>query len=108
MSPNPLPPLLENVNTGWRSTEVIMKWFSRLVNKAYAWSDGIIKFRQDRTNNQYKIRKAEDEAYRIMEEQRAGREAANKVLGKRDTIRSSFEDLELDLEEFGKYLETLE
>lgn len=85
-----------------------MKWFSSLVNKAYGWSDGIIKFRQNRANNRYKARKAEEEAYRIMAEQRAEREATNKALGKRDTIRPSFDGLELDLDEFVKYLETLE
>jgi hypothetical protein len=108
MSPNPLPSLLENATTGWHRTETVLNWFSRLVNKAYGWSDGIIKFRQDRANNKYKSRKAEEEAYRIMAEQRAEREAANKVLAKRDAIDLSLEDLELDFEELGKYLETLE
>ena len=61
-----------------------MKWFSRLVTKAYGWSDGLIKFRQNKVNKKYKIKQAEKQALRIMEEQKWKREAEKKNLGKRD------------------------
>jgi hypothetical protein len=103
MSPTPTPihPLLANVNTGWGKAQFFMKWFSKLVGKAYGWSDGLIKSRQNKVNKAYKFKKAEKEAFRIMDEQQKQREAGGKNLEKRDI------DKELDLEEFLEFLENI-
>ena len=84
MTPVPLNPLLSNVTSGWGKAQTIMKWFSRLVTNAYGWSDGLINFRQKKANNAYKIKQAEKEALRIMEEQMKERESGKKNLRKRD------------------------
>jgi hypothetical protein len=104
MSPTPTPfhPLLANVKTGWGKAQFFMKWFSKLVGKAYGWSDGLINSRQNKVNKAYKFKKAENEAFRIMKEQQKEREGVGKSLGKRDIHK------ELDLEEFLEFLETFE
>jgi hypothetical protein len=114
MSPQPLHPLLSNVKGGWNGVEFLMKWFSKLVNRAYGWTDGIIQYRQNRVNNKYKIQKAENEAYRIMAEQRAQREGNNATtLTKRSASRwmdlgVDEELLDMDTEELQEILEMLE
>ena len=45
-----------------------MNWFTRLVTSAYAWSDLIIRMRQNRANKNYKKETAEKKAMEIMEE----------------------------------------
>jgi hypothetical protein len=105
MTPVPLNPLLSNVSSGWGKAQTIMKWFSKLVTNAYGWSDGLIKFRQKKANNAYKIKQAEKEALRIMEEQKKKRESEKKNLGKRDW--SEEQDME-DLQEFLEMLKHIE
>ena len=84
-----------------------MKWFSKLITMAYGWTDGIIKARQNKANNAYKMAKAEKEALRIMEEQKVERQASVvKNLGKREWIVG--ESLDFDFEEFNGFLKMLE
>lgn len=94
-----------------------MKWFSKLISTAYGWSDSIIKIRQGKANKKYKIKKAENEALRIMEEQRLQRskgDAVSKNLGKRSESQGLVKrdggdsgDL-LDFAELMEFLETFE
>jgi hypothetical protein len=108
MTPIPLHPLLETAKTGWGKAEFFMRWFSKLVTMGYGWTDGIIKARQNKANNSYKMAKAEKEALRIMEEQRREREASVvKNLGKREYVVDE-ELLDLDFKEFNEFLEMLE
>src|SRR5271169_2639538 len=107
MTPVPLHPLLETAKTGWGKAEYFMKWFSKLVTMAYGWTDGIIKARQNKANNAYKMAKAEKEALRIMEEQKMERQASVvKNLGKR--ARGVDESLDFDIEELKEFLKMLE
>jgi hypothetical protein len=100
MSPTPLHPFLTNVDAGWKKAQFFMKWVSKVVGRAYGWSDEIIKSRQNKVNKAYKRKKAEKEATRIMQEQQ--KERKGKSLEKREF------DEELDLEEFLEFLETSE
>jgi hypothetical protein len=105
---SPTPEL--NLKEGWDKTSFVMKWFTRVVRTAYAWSDMIIAYRQKKADTQYKIQKAEEEAYRIMEEQYNQRKqiSINKSHVKRDwtdidiEIEKSEEEIqaEIDLKEF--------
>ena len=68
-----------------------MGWFTRVVTSAYAWSDLIMKKRQDKANRDYKIQKAEREARQIMREhQKKLQENSNSatILRKRDYLLS--------------------
>jgi hypothetical protein len=69
MPPAPLAPLFSTAKTAWGQVADVMSWFSKIVTTLYGYSDGIIKLRQNKVNTQYKIKKAEKEAYRIMKEQ---------------------------------------
>ena len=83
-TPVPLHPLLADAKDTWKTTETLMSWFSKLVTTMYGWSDGLIKLRQKRVDNEYRIRKAEEEAYRIMKEQEKRRQQPlNQTLNKR-------------------------
>ena len=68
MAPTPAP-VLANAKSVWGQTQNFMFWFTKLVTSFYAWSDGIIKWRQNKVNNEYKIKIAEEQASNIMEEQ---------------------------------------
>ena len=67
-----------------------MEWFSKLINTAYGYSDGLIKFRQDRANKKYKIEKAEKEALRIMKEQENKKKNAMEKRGRSIADEESF------------------
>lgn len=83
--PSPLPVLLTDAKDTWDRVETILDWFSKIVTTAYAYSDMIINYRQDGADSKYKMKKAEGEAVRIMNEQTKKDKAADgKVLGKRE------------------------
>ena len=94
-----MPPLPESSNStvlpavkgGWNQLQMLMKWFTKLVKTAYGWSDSIIKGRQKKADNRYKIEKAEKEARRIMAEQAAQRNATG--LNKRAFVADTEECL---------------
>lgn len=61
-----------------------MDWFSKIFKTLYGYSDGIIKHRQKEVDVEDKLSKAEEEAFRIMQEQMDGKKkVVEKVLGKR-------------------------
>ena len=64
-----------------------MGWFTRLVTSFYAWSDLIIKIRQDKANKAYKIQTAEKKAKQIMaEHQKKFREKNNSTTAVDSTV----------------------
>jgi len=82
--PVPLHPVLTNAKDTWSTIESLLEWFSKIVDTAYGYSDGLIKFRQKKANDTYKTKKAEKEAYRIMQAQEKKNKGVEKVLGKRE------------------------
>jgi uncharacterized protein involved in tolerance to divalent cations len=79
MSPAPTIPVLDNAKPAWNTASQAMSWFTKLVTSAYAWSDLIIKMRQNRANIQYKKKKAEEMAAEIMKEHQKKLAAKNAV-----------------------------
>ena len=106
MTPAPLHALLSDAKGTWSRTEIMMKWFTKLVTTFYGWSDGIIRYRQNRANEKYKIQKAEEEAMRIMEEQRNRKTTVASNEGK-IIERRALAELDEDLD-FGELLKMLE
>jgi hypothetical protein len=112
MAPNPLHPVLTDAGDTWKYTANIMKWFVKLVTSGYGWSDLIIKLRQDKANERYKIEKAEKEAAKIMKGQEKRQKELNAKSAARKRLLSSrsydFEDegkVAEDMDEFIQFLE---
>src|SRR5271156_3377022 len=82
--PSPFYPSFEEAKGTWETLENAMGWFSKIFNTWYGYSDGIIKHRQKTVDVEDELKKAEREAFMIMQEQRDGKKSAvEKVLGKR-------------------------
>jgi hypothetical protein len=60
--------MLETMKPTWDATEHAMSWFTRLVTTAYAWSDIIVRMRQNTANKEWKKKKAEETALQIMKD----------------------------------------
>jgi hypothetical protein len=87
MAPTPSPwikPFLTDAQDSWDKVVIVLGWFSRLVETAYAYSDMVVKMRQKKVDKEYKIKKAEKEAYRIMREQTEKRKNGTSTAVKRD------------------------
>jgi hypothetical protein len=84
MAPSPalLPSMAEAKGT-WDALEKAMDWFSKIVDTLYGYSDGLIKHRQKSVDTEDKLKKAEKEAFRIMQDKEKKQETVEKVLGKR-------------------------
>jgi hypothetical protein len=67
----------------WDALEKAMGWFSKIVDTLYGYSDGLIKHRQKVVDTEDKLKKAETEAFRIMQDKGKKQETVEKVLGKR-------------------------
>ena len=94
--PSPLIPSFQDAKGTSGTIKTALGWFSKIVDRFYGWSDGIIKHRQKTVDVGHQLQKAEQEAFRIMEEQRDGkRNAVEKALGRRDLLEDelTFEDL---------------
>jgi len=84
--PVPLPffPSFADAKGTWETIETAMGWFSKIFDTLYGYSDGIIKYRQKEADVADQLKRAEKEAFRIMEEQKDGRKkVVEKVLGRR-------------------------
>jgi hypothetical protein len=75
-----LHPFVSDAKAKWVLVQTILTWFSKIIDTAYKYSDGIIKYRQDRANKKYKIEKAEKEALSFIKEQKNKKKTTNKVL----------------------------
>jgi len=103
LSKAPIHPIGDAVSVGWGKISNIMKWFTKLVQKAYTYSDMFIDMRQQKADRKYKFEKAEAAALKIMEEQQRKRSAATVgQIGKR-----SFVEDDVDVEEFAEFLNDL-
>lgn len=120
MAPTPIPkaplhPVVETANLFWGKASGLMKWFTKLVTKAYAYSDFFIDGRQKGADQKYKFEKAEKEAFKILDEQKKQRAAAAAATdGKKIKKRSSGEEGnaadaegEFDIEDFKDALNEL-
>ena len=102
LSKAPIHPL-DAVTVGWGKISNIMKWFTKLVQKAYTSSDMFIDMRQEKADRKYKFEKAEAAALKVMEEQQKKRSAATSgQIGKRGFVEPDF-----NVEDFGKFLNDL-
>jgi len=52
----------------WSSVQNVLDWTVNIITTAYAYTDSIILWRQNRANDKYKKQKAEQEAYRLEQE----------------------------------------
>ena len=85
MAPTPLNhlSLLADANDTWQVAENFMDWFTKITETLYTWSDALIKSRQQRVDEEYKLKKAEREAQsfaremqrRVWEMQRRNKDA---------------------------------
>ena len=72
MVPTPVPEplaiaaLATNAKSAWDSLANVLGWFTKVVTTSYAYSDLLVKSRQDKVNSSYKTKKANDEAAKIM------------------------------------------
>lgn len=108
--PTPIHPLLTDAKDTWTKFETILDWFSKLVDTAYGYTDGIIKYRQDQANKKYKTENAEKEAMRIMKEQgnQGKKSVVEKVLGRRDLGGDDEDEGIFDWDGFVEFLEKFE
>ena len=95
---SPVAELTLSLKEGWVQTSSLMRWFTKIVRTAYGWSDGIIAYRQSKANRQYKVQKADEEAYRIREEQYK-RRRESLINGNRKRDFTAMEN-DFDLEQF--------
>ena len=106
----PLPPAVTNAKAAWDKVAEAMGWFTDLVTTGYGWTDALIKSRQNKANKEYKIAKADKEAFRIMMAQAAREKGQDgKVVRKRDVnwFESNFDEREIE-DNFGAFYEFLE
>ena len=95
MAPSPalLPSMAEAKNT-WDALETAMEWFSKIVDTLYGYSDGVIKYRQKKVDTADKLKNAEKEAFRIMQDKEKKQETVEKVLGRRKReLNAEWEDV---------------
>jgi hypothetical protein len=107
----PLPPAVKNAKAAWDKVEEAMGWFTDLVTTGYGWTDALIKSRQNKANKEYKIAKAEKEAFRIMMAQAAREKGQDGKARKRDVnwFDSRFDDereVDDNFDAFYEFLET--
>jgi len=103
LSKAPVHPVVDAVGLGWGKVSNMMKWFTKLVKKAYTYSDMFIDMRQKKADRKYKFEKAEAAALKVMEEQKKERAAvASGQLGKRWCVEDEF-----DVQEFAEFLNSL-
>jgi hypothetical protein len=126
MAPYPVPApkphaIVTHAKKTWEAISNILGWFTKIVTTSYAYSDGLIKSRQGLANNKAKIAKAEEEATKIMADQKAERDGAKEKmdllvrrdhlgsLGEKELVaRSHFDKVDFDDEGFLKWLEVFE
>ena len=83
-----------------------MDWFSKLVTTAYTWTDLIVKNRQKKVDNAYNVKKAEEKAAEIMQQQQdRNQKRTPSALGKRSA--DNLEDMFENEEEFEEFVQEL-
>lgn len=77
-----------------------MKWFAKIVGKSYAYTELLIKTRQNKVNKGYKIAKAEKEAQRLMDEQFGSKSPTETEVSAETKAEPKLKRRSVDLEEF--------
>jgi hypothetical protein len=78
--------ILSNAGKTWEFLPNIMTWFAKVTTTGYAYSDLVIKTRQDKVNKAAKLQRAEEDAAKFMEELAKKRIGDGDKVGRRDRI----------------------
>lgn len=109
----PLHPIVEGANVFWGKLSSAMGMFSKIVKKWYLYSDNIILGRQRRADVKYSFEKAENAAYKIMEEQQkqrdvvAGDQKLRKRSGEEGYVADTDTSSSFDTDAFEGFLQEL-
>ena len=68
MAPTPSAIEPRGLSDAWFSLKNVLDWAVNIITTAYAYTDGLISWRQNSANEKYKKEKAEQEARRIEQE----------------------------------------